>query len=35
MRNCLLSGDGDISILGLVGGCVTTTTQSVRQLAVY
>ena len=35
MRNCLLLGDGDISILGLVSGCVTTTTQSVRQLAVY
>ena len=31
----LVMGDSDISILGLVSGCVTTTTKSVRQLAVY
>ena len=30
----LVIGDGDVSILGLVSGCVTTTTKSVRQLAV-
>ena len=30
----LVVGDGDISILGLVS-CVTTTTKSVRQLAVW
>ena len=35
MRKLLVIGDSDISILGLVSGCATTTTKSVRQLAVY
>ena len=31
----LAISDGETAILGLVSGCVMTTTKSVRQLAVY